>query len=83
MATMNISLPDAMKAFVDQQIEKSGYSSSSEYMRDLIRQDQIRQAEQQLAALIREGLDSGPGVPVDAGYWSGKRARLSATRSKA
>ena len=79
---MNISLPDAMKAFVDQQVEKSGYSSSSEYMRDLIRQDQVRQAEQQLAALIREGLDSGAGVPADAGYWFGKRARLSATRSK-
>lgn len=71
-----------MKVFVDQQIEKSGYSSSSEYMRDLIRQDQVKQAKQQLAELIQEGLESGPAVPADAGYWSGKRARLSTTRTK-
>lgn len=82
MATMNISLPDAMKAFVDQQIEKSGYSSSSEYVRDLIRRDQMKQAEQQFAELIREGLESGPGVPADDGYWSRKRARLATKRAK-
>ena len=53
MTTMNISLPDAMKAFVDAQIQERGYGTSSEYIRDLIRSDQTRQAEQRLAALTR------------------------------
>ncbi len=55
MTTMNISLPDDMKAFVDQQVRARGYMSSSEYIRDLVRRakdiDDFR-------ALIQEGLDS-------------------------
>lgn len=43
MSTMNISLPDAMKAFVDEQVNQRGYGTSSEYLRDLIRRDQDRQ----------------------------------------
>jgi antitoxin ParD1/3/4 len=63
MTTMNISLPDAMKAFVDAQIKERGYGTSSEYIRDLIRNDQARQAEQRLAALMLEGLESGSAIP--------------------
>jgi antitoxin ParD1/3/4 len=76
MTTMNISLPDAMKSFVDTQVEERGYSTSSEYVRDLIRNDQMRQAEQRLAALILEGLESGPAVPIEKDYWDKKRAAL-------
>ncbi len=43
MSTMNISLPDALKAFVDDQVSQRGYSTSSEYVRELIRKDQDRQ----------------------------------------
>lgn len=43
MSTMNISLPDTMKAFVDEQVNLRGYGTSSEYLRDLIRRDQDRQ----------------------------------------
>lgn len=43
MSTMNISLPDAMKSFVDEQVTNRGYGTSSEYLRDLIRRDQDRQ----------------------------------------
>ena len=59
MTTMNISLPDVLKEFVDCQVQARGYSTSSEYVRELIRNDQIRQAEQRLAALMLEGLESG------------------------
>ncbi|MBI5440720.1 MAG: type II toxin-antitoxin system ParD family antitoxin [Deltaproteobacteria bacterium] len=76
MSTMNISLPDGMRRFVDTQVRERGYSTSSEYVRDLIRKDQIGQAEQRLAALMLEGLESGPPVPADEGYWRGKRAAL-------
>jgi antitoxin ParD1/3/4 len=55
MTTMNISLPDDMKAFVDQQVKSRGYMSSSEYIRDLVRRakdiDDFR-------ALIQEGMES-------------------------
>ncbi len=56
MTTMNISLPETLKDFVDHQVQERGYGTSSEYVRDLIRNDQVRQAEQRLAALILEGL---------------------------
>jgi antitoxin ParD1/3/4 len=81
MAAMNISLPESMKDFVDAQVRERGYSTSSEYVRDLIRTDQVRQGEQRLAALMREGLESGPAVPVDASRWAEKRAALERRRS--
>ncbi len=62
MATMNISLPDAMKYWIDLQAQSSRYSNASDYLRDLIRKDQdlaVKIANMQ--ALVTEGLASGPG----------------------
>jgi antitoxin ParD1/3/4 len=56
MQSMNISLPDPLKAFVDAQIAQGRYSSVSEYVRELIRADEKRKAEEQLEALLMEGL---------------------------
>jgi antitoxin ParD1/3/4 len=56
MQTMNISLPDPLKQFVDQQIAAGRYSSVSEYMRELIREDEKRKAEERLESLLLEGL---------------------------
>lgn len=81
MTTMNVSLPDTLKDFVDHQVQERGYSTSSEYVRDLIRNDQVRQAEQRLAALLLEGLESGPAIPVDKSYWANKRAALKQRHS--
>lgn len=82
MTTMNISLPDTMRDFVDAQVREHGYSTSSEYVRDLIRSDRVRQAEQRLAALMLEGLESGPAMPVDATYWADKRAEFAQRHSR-
>ena len=57
MASMNISLPDTMREWVEQQTKTGEYANSSDYMRDLIRHDQ-RQREQLRLALI-EGEQSG------------------------
>ena len=57
---MNISLTDDLKAFVDGRIKARGYSSASEYVRDLVRRDEERASEERFKALIQEGLDSGP-----------------------
>ena len=48
MTTMNISLPDEMKAFVEAQMATEGYASASEYLRALIREAQKRQANRRL-----------------------------------
>jgi len=56
MQSMNISLPDPLKQFVDGQIAEGRYSSVSEYVRELIRADEKRKAEDRLEALLLEGL---------------------------
>lgn len=58
MQTMNISLPEPLKAFVDAQITAGRYSSVSEYVRELIREDERRRAREQLERLLLEGLRS-------------------------
>lgn len=58
MQSMNISLPEPMKQFVDGQIAKGRYSSASEYVRELIRADEKRKAEEQLESKLMEGLNS-------------------------
>ncbi|HMT44044.1 MAG TPA: type II toxin-antitoxin system ParD family antitoxin [Chakrabartia sp.] len=58
MSSMNISLPDALKAYVDSQVAEGRYASASEYIRDLIRADEKAKAWARLDALLIEGLDS-------------------------
>ena len=58
MQSMNISLPEPLKEFVDRQVADGRYSSASEYMRELIREDEKRKAEDRLEALLIEGLQS-------------------------
>jgi antitoxin ParD1/3/4 len=60
MATLNLSLPDAMKAWVEAQTEGGQYNNASEYVRDLIRRDQQdRQELERLQAAIEQGRSSG------------------------
>lgn len=70
MSEMNISLPDSLKEFVEQQAVKKGYSTSSEYVRELIRRDQDRQ---RLRNLLVEGARSAPTGPADASYFAALR----------
>lgn len=66
MATMNVSLPDAMKAWVEAQTEDGRYSNSSDYVRDLIRRDQERrQVWAEIQAEVDRGRASGPAEPLD------------------
>jgi len=72
MSTMNISLPDTLKSFVDEQVAGRGYGTSSEYVRELIRKDQDRQ---RLRRLLLDGAGSAPGAPAGDAYFEGLRAR--------
>jgi len=76
MTTMNISLPDELKAFVDAQIQKGGYSSISEYVRELIRHAQREAAQDRLEERLLEGLDSGKSTALDSRNWDAIRTRL-------
>lgn len=64
MPTINISLPDPLKTFVEEQVDASGYSTVSEYFRELIREDQKRRAQERLETLLLEGLESGKASPL-------------------
>lgn len=79
MATMNISLPDLLKSFVDEQVTRAGYGTSSEYVRDLIRRDQDRV---QLRTLLLAGAKSPPVGVADAAYFSTLRADIDKRRKK-
>lgn len=60
MATMNVSLPDQMKAHVEAQVETGRYSNASDYVRDLIRRDQVRADKiAHMQRMIDEGIASG------------------------
>ncbi|MGH9663052.1 MAG: ribbon-helix-helix domain-containing protein, partial [Bryobacteraceae bacterium] len=69
MTSMNISLPEDLRRFAEAQT-KRGYSTPSEYIRELIREDQKRKAKEKLDALLLEGLASGDAVPVAAKFWT-------------
>lgn len=58
MQTMNISLPEPLKEFVDDQIARGRYSSASEYVRELIRADEKRKGKEELESRLLEGLRS-------------------------
>ena len=75
MATMNVSLPEQMKDWVEAQSKDGTFSNASDYVRHLIRQDRERQqAIAQLQAEIDKGFASGPGRPLDMDDFK-KRAR--------
>jgi antitoxin ParD1/3/4 len=60
MAQMNVSVPDPMKDWCEVQVREGRYSTTSDYIRDLIRRDQDRQrGVKALQAAIDEGLESG------------------------
>ena len=70
---MNISLPDSLKEFVDEQVSRRGYGTSSEYLRELIRRDQDRL---RLRDLMLEGATSAPAAAADGVYFDGLRERV-------
>jgi antitoxin ParD1/3/4 len=83
MNTMNVAIPEALKEFVQKQVSDGGYSSVSEYIRELIRADQRRRLEERVDALLIEGLGSGEALEMTPDYWESKKRRLAERISKA
>lgn len=76
MATMNISLPDSLREFVESEVQQGGYSTASEYFRELVRRAQERRAEQDLERKLLAGLDSGAAQPMTKQDWAEIRQQV-------
>jgi antitoxin ParD1/3/4 len=76
MTSLNVSPPKVLKDYVEGQATADGYSTPSEYVRELIRDDRKRQAKEKLEAALLEGLNSGPAKEIPAAKWAQKRNAL-------
>lgn len=79
MSTMNVSLPQSLKSFVDQQVEQRGYGTSSEYIRELIRKDQDRMLFRQM---LLDGANSPLEAEADSAYFDQLRKRVKAATAR-
>lgn len=80
MATINISLPETLKIFVEKQVTEGDFSTTSEYFRHLVREDQRRRAREHLEDLLLQGVNSGVATTVDRSYWGRKRKAIAAVK---
>ncbi|MFN4878177.1 MAG: type II toxin-antitoxin system ParD family antitoxin [Aphanizomenon sp.] len=82
MKSMNISLPDTMRDYIEEQVAQGGYSSASEYFRELVRQDQKQRANERLQTMLLEGLNSGNATEMTAQDWEDIRQALREKTNK-
>jgi antitoxin ParD1/3/4 len=67
--TMNVSLSETLRDYVNERVGEGIYSNTSDYIRTLIRADMKRRADQQLEAALLEGIASGPAAPMTQEDW--------------
>lgn len=73
MKSMNISLPESMRTYVEEQVASGGYGSASEYFRELVRLDKKRKATERVEAMLLEGLNSGNATSMTDEDWEDVR----------
>lgn len=76
MSTMNISLPEELRAFVNSQVSEGAYTSSSEYIRELLRKEKDR-------TRLREMLLEGAASPLSENVWNAEYFEKLRQRIKA
>jgi antitoxin ParD1/3/4 len=77
VTSLNISLPKNLKDYIEVQLKEQGYSTASEYLRELIRDDQRRRAIEKLELLLLEGATSGTPIEATPEYWKKKRREFA------
>jgi antitoxin ParD1/3/4 len=82
MASLNISLPKALREYIESQVRQGDFSTPSEYLRSLIREDQKRKAVGRIEALLLEGLASGEPIEVNQAFWDKKQSALKSRHRK-
>jgi antitoxin ParD1/3/4 len=81
--TMNISLPAPLKAWIERQVAGKGYSTASEYVRDLLRREQEQEARAWVEAQLIDAINSGEAKPMPPDYWDRiKAAGLKRARNR-
>jgi antitoxin ParD1/3/4 len=84
--TIHISLPEPIKEYMDERVTEGHYSTLSDYVRVLVREDQKRHAEERLEKLLLEGLESGQGSEYGSqewdAFWERIHARINKARAK-
>ena len=80
MTNMNVSLSETLKAYVEEQVMDGGYGTTSEYLRELTREDKKRKEQERLESLLLEGLGSGDAVPVTPEFWQNLWSRADAKK---
>ncbi|MCQ9376055.1 type II toxin-antitoxin system ParD family antitoxin [Methyloversatilis sp. XJ19-13] len=83
MQTMNISLPEPMKRFVEQQIASGRYGNVSEYVRALIREDERQHAQEKLEALLLQGLEGEAAALTDDDWRSIRETAVAQLKARA
>ena len=77
MPSLNISLPAPLREWIEAQVKGGRYGNASEYLRELIRRDQERQAQERLESLLLEGVKSGTASPLTQQDWSELRTEVA------
>ena len=77
MPSLNISLPGPLREWIEAQVKGGRYGNASEYVRELIRRDQERQAQGRLEALLLEGVKSGTASPLTRQDWAELRTEVA------
>lgn len=82
-ATMNISLPSPLKSWVEEQVELRGYSTASEFVRDVLRREQQQAVRSAVDTSLVAAIESGPAAEMTSEAWerireeAGRRARVA------
>lgn len=77
MQVNELSLPETLEKFVEQEVAEGGYESAEKYIRHLISVEHKRRAKERLQALIEEGLDSGEPEEATPEWWAELRADIA------
>lgn len=75
MTSMNISVPESMKEFIEEEVSSGGYGTASEYVRELVRDAKKQKEEERLEKLLLEALESGPASPMTKKDWEAIKQR--------
>ena len=76
MTSLNISLPESLKDYLDHRVKEGGYETPSEYVGQLIREEQLRLAEKRLETALAEAIASGDPIPATDEFWEERRRTL-------
>jgi len=82
MTSLNVSLPEAMRNWIDRQVKEGGYGTASEFVREVLREARKTRARRELEEKLIEGIKSGPATPMTKADWARIRQRAIKRASK-